>query len=119
MHDLLLPVLKLRPRPLHRHQPLDFLIVLGVVVVVGGADEGDVHAVGVDEAGAALADGPIVADGLNDLHFGHVIDVVLDPLLGRVFDSEQAFEHPGRVLIPLHHFLPQCTRLDQLRQCQK
>lgn len=85
--DLLLPALELRPRPLHNNQPLNLILVLHIVVVVSGADEGDIHAIGVDEAGAALAYRPIVANGFDDLHFGHIVDIVLDPLLGRVFDS--------------------------------
>lgn len=85
--DLLLPALELRPWSLHDHHPFNLLLVLHVVVVIGGADEGDMHAIGVDEAGAALADRPVVAQGFNYLHFGHVVDVVLDSLLGWVFDS--------------------------------
>lgn len=87
MDDLLLPVLKLRPRPLHSHQPLHLLLILHIVVVVGRADEGDIHSIGINEAGSALTDGSVVANGLDYFHFGHVVDIVLDPLLGWIFDS--------------------------------
>ena len=87
MDNLLLPVLKLRPRSLHSHQPLYLLLILDIVVVVGRADEGDIHPIGINEAGSALTDGSIVAYGFDDFHFGHVVDIVLYPLLGWVFDS--------------------------------
>lgn len=87
MDDLLLPVLKLRPRSLHSHQPLHLLLILHIVIVVGRADEGDIHPIGINEAGSALTDGSVVANGLDYFHFGHVVDIVLDPLLGWIFDS--------------------------------